>query len=74
MLPFYWRIDILAAMIGLDKLLHRTWVNREAELESTSAFRHPWLLRALGLEATGESEPRRRGVSTPRFGWLQDLA
>lgn len=70
--PFYWLIDILAAMIGLTRFLTGPGLTGRAELERTSASRHPWLLRALGLEATGESEPRR-GVRTPRFGQLQDL-
>lgn len=73
MLPFYWLIDILAAMIGLTSFLTGPGLTGRAELERASAFHHPWLLRALGLEATGESEPGR-GVSTPRFGQLQGLA
>lgn len=70
--PFYWLMDILAATIGLTSFLTGPGLTRRAELERTSAFRHPWLLRALGLEATGESEPLR-GERTPRFGQLQDL-
>lgn len=70
--PFYWLIYILAAMIGLTSFLTGLGLTGRAGQECTSAFRHPWLLRALGLEATGESEPRR-GVRTQRFGQLQDL-